>query len=159
MPTKVPESIPEYIRTAQQTARWMQQCRLNQTQAARALGKSQSALANQLRLLRLPTAVQQSLALHRLSQRHARALLRLPTQAQQLAAIETIVRHGLNVAQTEVYIDTLQAAPHSPALCRFLSELRHLLTRLHTAGIPVKLTHTRSGTALKITIEIDAGKG
>lgn len=159
MPTKVPESVPEYIRAAQQTARWMRQCRLNQTQAARALGKSQSALANQLRLLRLSAEVQQSLALHHLSQRHARALLRLPTQAQQLAAIEAIVRHGLNVAQTEAYIDTLQSVPNSPALCRFLSELRQLFTRLRAAGVPVKLTHTRFGTKLKITIEIDAGKG
>lgn len=152
-----PAAVPDYIRKAGAIADWMTSRNLTQSQAAQHLGKSQSAVANQLRLLRLSLPVQAALATHNLSQRHARALLRLSTEAQQLAAVEAIACHSMNAAQTEAYIDTLlqPAPPEQPALRRFFTVLRRALTDLLAAGIPVQITHTRSDTALVITIRMD----
>ena len=67
----------DYIEQAQGLARLMQQYHLTQEQAARRVGKSQSAIANKLRLLKLSEPVLALLRASGLSERHARALLRI----------------------------------------------------------------------------------
>ena len=71
---------------------------LSQEEAARKVGKSQSAVANKLRLLKLPEDVIQTLRIHQLTERHARSLLRLGTAEEQRGALDHIVKHQLNVA-------------------------------------------------------------
>lgn len=80
---------------------------LSQEQAAEKLGKSQSAVANKLRLLRLSQECAAILCENNLSERHARALLRLSDEQQQLSALHNIVEKGYNVMQTEEYIEKL----------------------------------------------------
>ena len=63
----------DYIEQAQGLARLMQQYHLTQEQAARRVGKSQSAIANKLRLLKLSEPVLALLRASDLSERHARA--------------------------------------------------------------------------------------
>ena len=84
---------------------------MSQEEAARRIGKSQSAVANKLRLLRLPGDVLDALREHSLTERHGRALLRLPSSDAQRAALEHIIENDLNVAATEAYVETLLAAP------------------------------------------------
>ena len=79
---------------------------LTQEQAAKKLGKSQSAVANKLRLLKIPEKVQKFLIESGLTERHARALLRLPKD-QMLPAAQEIAEQELNVAQTEALVDVL----------------------------------------------------
>ena len=64
---------------------------MSQEEAARRIGKSQSAVANKLRLLRLPGDVLDALREHSLTERHGRALLRLPSSDAQRAALEHII--------------------------------------------------------------------
>lgn len=80
---------------------------LSQEEAAAKVGKSQSAVANKLRLLRLPDSVRQFLQENGLTERHARALLRLGTEEQQLAAAQVFCRRRMNVAAAEAYIEDL----------------------------------------------------
>ena len=80
---------------------------MSQEEAARRIGKSQSAVANKLRLLKLPSDVLESLRQNGLTERHGRALLRLPNPVAQRAALEYIVDNGLTVAATDAYIDAL----------------------------------------------------
>ena len=61
---------------------------MSQEEAARRIGKSQSAVANKLRLLKLPSDVLESLRQNGLTARHGRALLRLPIPVAQRAARE-----------------------------------------------------------------------
>lgn len=84
---------------------------MSQEEAARRIGKSQSAVANKLRLLKLPSDVLESLRQNGLTERHGRALLRLPNPVAQRAALEYIVDNGLTVAATDAYIDALLSAP------------------------------------------------
>ncbi len=71
------------------------------------VGKSRVAVTNTLRLLKLPQAVQQALAEGQISEGHARALLALSTPQAQNAALQTILKQGLNVRQTEELVRRL----------------------------------------------------
>ena len=84
---------------------------MSQEEAARRIGKSQSAVANKLRLLKLPQDVLDSLRENGLTERHGRALLRLPTDDQRREALHYIIDNGLTVAATDAYIDALLDPP------------------------------------------------
>lgn len=80
---------------------------MSQEEAARRIGKSQSAVANKLRLLKLPGDILDSLRENGLSERHGRALLRLGDAEQQRKALKYIIKNDLTVAATDAYIDSL----------------------------------------------------
>lgn len=86
----------------------MRQSGLTQEQVALRVGKSQSAIANKIRLLNLPDEIQQAVANQELTERHARALLQLD-KTQQIQAYHYIVDRNLNVRQSEAYINTLNS--------------------------------------------------
>ena len=96
-----------FVEEARGYSRLMTRFSLSQEQVAKAVGKSQSAVCNTLRLLRHSEAVLTKLLEHNLTQRHGRALLKLPTESQKLTAISHIARNSLSVTQTEAYIDSL----------------------------------------------------
>ena len=103
----------DYIEEAEGLQKLMQQYHLSQEQAARRIGKSQSAVANKLRILHHPPSVLQALREHHLTERHARALLRLPDEEERLRVIGLIVQGEWTVAKTEQYIDA-RLAPKAP---------------------------------------------
>jgi len=74
---------------------------LTQGQVAEEVGKSRTAVANALRLLRLPNEIKAALLAEEISEGHARALLGLPTPEAQIAALATVRRRALSVRQTE----------------------------------------------------------
>ena len=82
----------DYIEEAEGLARLMRLYGLSQEQAAQRVGKSQSAVANKLRLLRHSPQVLALLRENQLSERHARALLRLPEEEDRLAVLQTVIR-------------------------------------------------------------------
>lgn len=76
---------------------------MNQSQLALRVGKSQSSIANKIRLLNLDENVQHAVSTKQITERHARALLSLSAEKQQ-DALQKIVKKNLNVAQTEKMI-------------------------------------------------------
>ena len=103
-----------YIEEAKAFSRLMSRFSMSQEQVAKAVGKSQSAVCNTLRLLQHSQPVLTKLLEHDLSQRHARALLKLHDEPSKLAAIAHISRNRLSVAQAEAYIDSLLHPKPSP---------------------------------------------
>ncbi len=87
----------------------LEQFSFTQEQLAAKVGKSQSTIANKLRLLRLPVPIQSLLASHNLTERHARALLLLSRPEQMYKTLEAVLEHGYTVAQTEQYVQRLLA--------------------------------------------------
>jgi ParB family chromosome partitioning protein len=81
--------------------------KLSHEQIAQQLGKSRVTITNTLRLLKLPEDVRQSLAKGDISEGHARALLSLPSPQAQSAALQTILKHDLNVRRTEDLVHKL----------------------------------------------------
>ena len=110
-----------FVEEAQAFSQMMSRFSMSQEQVAKAVGKSQSAVANKLRLLRHSQPVLHKLLEHDLTERHARALLKLPSDPQKLSAIAHIARNHLTVSQAEHYIEGLvggddHIAPQSPLL-------------------------------------------
>ena len=148
----------DFIEESEGIARLMQECSMSQEQAARALGKSQSAVANKLRLLRHSREVMQALREGGLTERHARALLKLPTEPQKLQAIAVIVRQGMSVARTERYVEEL-LSPGKPREDRvnvsaFLNSLHQTLTRIQLSGIPAVSERKETDSQIVLTITI-----
>ena len=82
-----------------------------QEELAKRVGKSQSTLANKLRLLKLEPQVRQRLQEERLSERHARALLKLESPEEQEEVLAAVCAEQLNVRQTEELIACRQQSP------------------------------------------------
>ncbi len=80
---------------------------LRQEDVAAQLGKSQSYIANKLRLLKLDATVQQALIAGQITPRHGRALVSL-TASQQQTALHKILQQQLNVAATERLVKQLK---------------------------------------------------
>lgn len=104
----------DYVEEATAIQQLITNFHLSQEEAARRIGKSQSAVANKLRLLKLSPELLELMRKEGLSERHARALLRLDEEARP-EALAHILSEGLNVAQTDAYIDALLSAPKQPA--------------------------------------------
>jgi len=74
---------------------------LTQVEIAKRIGKTQSAIANKIRLLQLPAEIRWIIREHGLSERHARALLRLRSEEDMKNVLSKIIEGGLTVSQTE----------------------------------------------------------
>lgn len=153
----------DYIEEAQGLARLMQLYGLSQEQAAMRVGKSQSAVANKLRLLRHSAAVIESLRSNNLSERHARALLKLREDKQKLAVIDEIVARGLNVAKTEALVEQLageavlplrRGVGKSPDVRMFLSSLSNSLALIQSSGIAAVSQQQETDREIVLTITI-----
>lgn len=79
---------------------------MNQSELAEKLGKTQSTIANKLRLLNLTDTVQEALLQERISERHARSLLRLP-QDKQDEMLERIIKNRMTVRKTDEEINKI----------------------------------------------------
>ena len=84
---------------------------LTQEQAADKLGKTQSTIANKLRLLRLSAEEQEWIENAGLSERHARALLKLESETKRREVLSRVIAESLNVSQTEALVNLIQSAP------------------------------------------------
>lgn len=80
---------------------------LNHEEIGRRTGKDRTTITNMLRLLRLPSDIQQLLAEHRLSMGHARAILGLPSEDLQRRVAEKTSSQGLSVRQVERLIQRM----------------------------------------------------
>ncbi len=85
-----------------------------QEELAKRIGKSQSAVANKVRLLKLPLVVREIITDSHLTERHARAILRLETEEKQLKALLKITDEGLNVAQTDELVEKMLTPDPAP---------------------------------------------
>ena len=83
----------------------LQDYNFTQEELAKRMGKSQSAIANKIRILKLSKAVQKLLIDSQLTERHGRALLRLNTPEAQIEVLDKIIKEDLNVKQTENLIE------------------------------------------------------
>jgi len=80
---------------------------MTQEEIASSLSVSQSYVANKLRILRLNEDQRKLILENSLTERHCRSLIRISDEKRQNEALDHIIRHSLNVAGTESYIDKL----------------------------------------------------
>ncbi|MEG1525281.1 MAG: ParB/RepB/Spo0J family partition protein [Clostridia bacterium] len=141
----------------------------NMTQEALAtsLGKSQSFLANKLRLLHLSPAVRHRMSGSGLTERHARALLQLRDERMQLEALDKICEKNLNVKDTERLVERMiamvSAKPH-PRLLRLLKDYRLFVNsvkfgaeQLRDTGLKVELIQTDFEDGVDMLVKVRRG--
>jgi len=104
---------------------------ITQEVLARKLGRSQSTIANKLRLLRLPTDVREALKQRTITERHARALLPLKDEALQVTVLAEILEREWNVKETERRVERLMT-PQPPKKKRHKSFARDTRIALNT---------------------------
>ena len=155
----------DFIEEAMGISRLLEDWNMSQEQAARLLGKSQSAVANKLRLLTLTPEQQQLCAANHLSERHARAALRLP-EGRRTAALEKIARDKLSVREADRLVDAMLAAPKdTPGPCRstvpmvgdvrlFVNTLQHAVDLMTQRGIPAVTSCEQADGFLEYTVRI-----
>ena len=148
----------DFIEEAQGIRCLLDRFDMSQEQAARLLGKSQSSVANKLRLLRHSPAVLEALRSAGLTERHARALLRLPDEASVLAAIQEIVRQNMSVARTERYVESLLSTTttkkNRTSVGAFLNNLTQNLQKIQLSGIPAVSERRETDSQIVLTITI-----
>ena len=148
----------DFIEEAQGISRLMESYAMSQEQAARLLGKSQSAVANKLRILRHSEAVLTALREGGLTERHGRALLKLPTEEEKLAAIAEICRQSMSVARTEKYVEALlsrkEEKPQKANVGAFLNSLTQSLQKIQLSGIPAVSERRETESQIVLTITI-----
>jgi len=148
----------DFIEEARGIQKLLERFSMSQEQVARLLGKSQSAVANKLRLLRHSDKVLTAIREGNLTERHARALLKLPTELQKLQVIGRILRQGLSVARTESYIESLLAEKDAPPIKAnvgaFLNNLNQSLARIQLSGIPAVSERRETDSQIVLTITI-----
>lgn len=176
------ETVPALVRTAsdQQYLEWalienLQRSDLNPLEAAegyrqladtfglshedvaKQIGKSRTAITNTLRLLKLSPASQQALSKGSISEGHARALLSLSGAAAQSAALQTILRKGLNVRQTEELVRKLAGQKQTrPAPDKKSPEEKDIENQLRSAlGTRVILKRGPKGGSITISFFSD----
>ena len=143
---------------------------LSQEEAARRIGKSQSAVANKLRLLKLPDSVLECLQTGGATERHARALLPLEDPQLQLQASQMVASNHLTVAQTEALVEQLllSAAPNPPPAPKrrprrvfilkdvrlFLNTLDRGMALMRSAGVEAQCHREDHEEEILLTIRI-----
>ena len=105
----------DYIEEAEALAKLIKDYGMSQEEAAKRISRSQSAVANKLRILKLSPEILYVLRESGLTERHARALLRLPTEELRQQALEHMVVRQLTVAKSEEYIEDLLDAAKEEA--------------------------------------------
>lgn len=161
-----------YMEEAQGYLKLVQQYHMTQEEVAQLMGKTQSAVANKLRILRLSDEVKAILVQYGLTERHARALLKLTDREQQLQAAAYIARNGLNVRSAEEYIEemlqhpqaereTRRKAENRPRIRRFIRDIRLFTNTVNRAasymkesGVPVQVAEKKTEGYYEMVIRV-----
>lgn len=156
----------DYMEEAQAIAKLISKFGLSQDEVSKRLGKSQSTVANMLRLLRLSEPVIEKLREGKCTQRHARALLKLPDQETQLKVLEKVLQRNLNVNQTEQLIETYLTPPVEKGkriiilrdVRLFLNSIHKNLDIMKTAGVDAEYHREETEDEICLTIRIPNAK-
>ncbi len=163
----------DFIEEAEGLAQLIDNFGLSQEEAARRVGKSQSAVANKLRILRLPENLLGIIRKAGLTERHARALLRLGSDEERARALRIMIDEGMNVAQAEAFIENIlqigpeQAEPIAPRekppakmtyilkdVRLFINTLNHGMDVLTRSGINADCRREETDTDVILTITL-----
>jgi len=160
-----------FFEEAQGLSNLMMDYGFTQEALASRIGKNQSTIANKLRVLRLPRAVQRVIIDNALTERHARALLKLDSEELQLEILAKVVKQGLTVRKTEALIEaTLSPAAQnvrgSAPFKAYIRDIRILtnsikenLDMVRNSGIDTQFDMEQTETGYNIMIKLNYASG
>lgn len=136
---------------------------LTQESLAQRLGKSQSTIANKIRLLNLSEVVKTALIERKITERHARALLSLDTDELQQKVLEDIITKELNVKQTEARVAFYKETSKIKKSKRIsftkdvrlaVNTIRHSIEMVSGSGLKIKTDEKDNDDHYEIVIRI-----
>jgi len=140
-----------------------------QEELAQKIGKSQSTIANKIRLLKLSPLVKKILLDNNLTERHARALLKLHDEQLQLKVLRLVCDRGLNVKKTEELVEraiekfTKQGSGKAADkkftraikdIRIFINTIKQAIDMMKKSGLKVKAAQIDRGEYLEFIIRI-----
>ncbi|PUU95063.1 MAG: chromosome partitioning protein, ParB family [Halanaerobium sp.] len=151
-----------FLEEAKAYQRLLDEFDLTQKELAARVSKSQSTIANKLRLLNLSEQIREKILAADLSERHGRSLLQLDSPAEQLAVVEEISKKGLNVRETEKLIkkkkqpaEKRKKIKHiSDDLRLFANSLEKRISEIKDSGINVEFERSDDQDTIEYYIKI-----
>lgn len=138
---------------------------LTQEELAKRLGKSQSAIANKLRLLKLSRRVREVIDCAVITERHVRAILQLDSEEMQLALLREIYTHNLTVRETEILLNRINgkisqktdkekaAHPEKPKR-EVIDDLNRLVNNWQARGSVINIKTRNAGEWVEYVIRV-----
>ncbi len=151
-----------FLEEAQAYQRLLGEFDLTQKGLAARVSKSQSTIANKLRLLKLSTNVRKEILAANLSERHGRALLKLESEKEQLNIIAKIKDKELNVRESENLINKKMNTSKSKSQIKHISDdlrlfansLEQRISEIKNSGIKVKLERNDDKNSIEYYIKL-----
>jgi ParB family chromosome partitioning protein len=143
--------------------RLIEEWHVTQEQAAYRLGKSQSTLANKLRLLKLDEEERAKITENKLTERHARALLRIKDKELRNKILDQIIENGLNVKQSEELVDKSLNDDEKPKQKRtiivkdvrvFFNTINHAINTMKKSGINAQTLNSETEDYFECLVRI-----
>ncbi|HHW23333.1 MAG TPA: nucleoid occlusion protein [Clostridiaceae bacterium] len=147
---------------------------LTQEELAQKIGKSQSTIANKIRILRLSPMVKKILADNGLTERHARALLKIDDEQIQLKVLQKVCERGLNVRKTEELVQKAIDKYCNPAKSEeyknrvtksikdiriFVNTIRQAIDTMKKSGVNARAAQIDRGEFLEFIVRIPKREG
>lgn len=143
--------------------RLIEEWNVTQEEAALRLGKSQSTLANKLRLLRLTDEERNEITQAGLTERHARALLRITEDKLRSKTLNDIISHHLNVQQTDELVEKLLSGKKKVKSKHifivkdvrvFLNTINHAIDAMKLSGINAQTLKSETDEYIECVVRI-----
>lgn len=155
-----------FLEQAEGFRRVMEEFGLTQEELARRLGCRQGAIANKLRLLRLPEEVRAVIRERGLGERQSRSLLRLEDPGQQLEAVKAIAERQLSAEESERLVEGLLQGRARRRRVRavygdariFVNGLRQVVRQARKAGFEAALEEGEDDAAWTFVVKLAKAK-
>lgn len=146
----------------------MKQFNLTQDELSKKVSKSQSTVANKMRLLNLDKEVRDLISFDSITERHARALLKLDDIESQKKLLQAIYEKGLNVRQTDELVETIlidsekketekvkrQVKKAYKDMRIFLNTIRDAVSTIKDAGLDADIQEEENEDYVEVTIKL-----
>ena len=158
-----------YFEEAQGSEKLLRQFNLTQEVLAERVGKTQSSIANKLRLLKLPPEMREYIFEEKLTERHSRALLKVDDSERQWQLLKFVAENKLNVRETESLIEAQfqnepipeQKVVRRPQMLKIVKDVRifintvgELVKQMKKTGLDVRLTQEQDDEFVTITMVV-----
>lgn len=157
-----------YLEEARGYSALIQDHGLTQEELAKKIGRSQSTIANKIRLLRLSDQIKEKLIQNDLTERHARCLLRLPEEELRFKALEKIIEKNYNVKDSELLVErTMQKIEKKGKSAGkrkmiggykdiriFINTIKNAVVMMKDYGINPLVKEIDTGDSIEITVTI-----
>ena len=159
----------DFLEEAHAYEQLLDEFNLTQSELAARIGKSQSTIANKLRILKLDISVQKIIKDPNISERHARVLLKLEKKEKQKEIANKIINENLTVRETSNLVEKYLEEPAKKnesrvknvykSLRPFTNSLNKTINEMKEAGLEVEVSKNKNQEYIEYNIKLPRKRG